>query len=95
MIWTTEFGRTPFAQGSIGRDHNGGSFVTGSGGAGIKRAWLTDEATIGAISGREQDLVLRFACHRAPPAGDRSHQTLGPAEWDRPPIDRRAWARGA
>lgn len=36
VIWTTEFGRTPFAQGSIGRDHNGGSFVSWLWGAGIK-----------------------------------------------------------
>lgn len=35
VIWTTEFGRTPFAQGSQGRDHNGGSFVTWLWGAGI------------------------------------------------------------
>ena len=36
VIWTTEFGRTPFAQGAVGRDHNGGSFVTWLWGAGIK-----------------------------------------------------------
>lgn len=36
LIWTTEFGRTPFAQGGEGRDHNGGSFVTWLAGAGIK-----------------------------------------------------------
>jgi uncharacterized protein (DUF1501 family) len=36
LIWTTEFGRTPFAQGSTGRDHNGGTFVTWMAGAGIK-----------------------------------------------------------
>ncbi len=36
VIWTTEFGRTPFAQGTLGRDHNGGSFVTWLWGAGIK-----------------------------------------------------------
>jgi uncharacterized protein (DUF1501 family) len=36
VIWTTEFGRTPFAQGSLGRDHNGGSFVTWLWGAGIR-----------------------------------------------------------
>ncbi len=36
VIWTTEFGRTPFAQGSLGRDHNGGSFVTWLWGAGVK-----------------------------------------------------------
>ena len=37
LIWTTEFGRTPFAQGSVGRDHNGGTFVTWMAGAGIKQ----------------------------------------------------------
>jgi hypothetical protein len=37
VIWTTEFGRTPFAQGSLGRDHNGGSFVTWLWGAGVKQ----------------------------------------------------------
>ena len=36
VVWTTEFGRTPYAQGSLGRDHNGGSFVTWLWGAGIK-----------------------------------------------------------
>ncbi len=36
LIWTTEFGRTPFAQGGNGRDHNGGTFVTWMAGAGIK-----------------------------------------------------------
>ena len=36
VVWTTEFGRTPFSQGSTGRDHNGGTFVTWLAGAGIK-----------------------------------------------------------
>jgi len=36
LVWSTEFGRTPFAQGSVGRDHNGGTFVTWMAGAGIK-----------------------------------------------------------
>lgn len=36
VVWTTEFGRTPFAQASVGRDHNGGSFVTWLWGAGVK-----------------------------------------------------------
>lgn len=36
LVWTTEFGRTPFAQGSLGRDHNGGTFVTWMAGAGLK-----------------------------------------------------------
>jgi len=37
VIWTTEFGRTPFAQGGNGRDHNGGTFVTWLWGAGVKK----------------------------------------------------------
>ena len=36
LVWTTEFGRMPFGQGSSGRDHNGGTFVTWLAGAGIK-----------------------------------------------------------
>jgi hypothetical protein len=36
VIWTTEFGRMPFTQGSTGRDHNGGTFVTWLAGAGAK-----------------------------------------------------------
>ncbi len=37
VIWTTEFGRTPFSQGlRMGRDHNGGSFVSWLWGAGVK-----------------------------------------------------------
>lgn len=46
VIWTTEFGRTPFAQGSKGRDHNGGTFVTWLAGAGVKA---------GATYGRSDD----------------------------------------
>ncbi len=36
VVFTTEFGRTPFEQGSLGRDHNGNSFVTWMAGAGVK-----------------------------------------------------------
>lgn len=35
LVWTTEFGRMPFSQGSTGRDHNGGTFVSWLAGAGI------------------------------------------------------------
>ena len=35
VIWTTEFGRLPFTPG-VGRDHNGGTFVTWLAGSGIK-----------------------------------------------------------
>jgi hypothetical protein len=36
VVWTTEFGRMPFTQGTTGRDHNGGTFVSWLAGAGIK-----------------------------------------------------------
>ncbi len=36
VVWTTEFGRMPFTQGTVGRDHNGGTFVTWLAGAGIE-----------------------------------------------------------
>lgn len=36
VIWTSEFGRMPFTQGSVGRDHNGGTFVTWMAGGGIR-----------------------------------------------------------
>ncbi|MDB6173863.1 MAG: hypothetical protein JWL59_3174 [Chthoniobacteraceae bacterium] len=52
VVWTTEFGRTPFAQGSLGRDHNGGTFVTWLAGAGIKA---------GVAHGRSDDLGFQTA----------------------------------
>ena len=36
VIWTTEFGRMPCSQGSVGRDHNGGTFVSWLAGAGVR-----------------------------------------------------------
>ncbi|HLQ36497.1 MAG TPA: DUF1501 domain-containing protein [Planctomycetota bacterium] len=36
VVWTTEFGRMPFSQGSTGRDHNGGTFVSWLAGAGVR-----------------------------------------------------------
>ncbi len=50
VVFTTEFGRTPFEQGSLGRDHNGNSFVTWMAGAGIQK---------GAAYGRSDDLGFK------------------------------------
>jgi hypothetical protein len=36
VVWSTEFGRQPFSQGSQGRDHNGGTGIAWLAGAGIK-----------------------------------------------------------
>lgn len=52
VVWTTEFGRTPFAQGSVGRDHNGGTFVTWLAGAGVKP---------GAVHGTSDELGFKAA----------------------------------
>ena len=35
VLWNTEFGRMPFTQGAVGRDHNGGTFVGWLAGAGV------------------------------------------------------------
>ena len=50
LVWTTEFGRMPFTQGSTGRDHNGGTFLTWLAGAGIKA---------GATYGRSDDFSYK------------------------------------
>jgi hypothetical protein len=36
VLWSTEFGRQPFSQGSEGRDHNGGTAVAWLAGAGVR-----------------------------------------------------------
>ncbi|MDG3003611.1 DUF1501 domain-containing protein [Paludisphaera mucosa] len=36
VLWTTEFGRTPYSQGGKGRDHNGNTFVSWMAGGGVK-----------------------------------------------------------
>ena len=46
MIWAGEFGRTPFAQGSNGRDHNPFGFTIWLAGGGVKGGTIygaTDE----------------------------------------------------
>jgi uncharacterized protein (DUF1501 family) len=44
LIWTTEFGRMPFSQGSVGRDHNGGTFVSFMVGPGLKPGFAHGES---------------------------------------------------
>jgi hypothetical protein len=36
VVWTSEFGRMPFTQGTMGRDHNGGTFVSWLAGGGVR-----------------------------------------------------------
>ena len=55
VIWGGEFGRTPYAQGTDGRDHNNRGFTTWMAGGGVKGGYshgATDEFGIEAVEGR-------------------------------------------
>ena len=74
VVWSGEFGRTPFAQGKNGRDHNQYGFTIWLAGGGIKPGTVygaTDEW--GYKSGHESDRDSRSARDHATSAGRRSH----------------------
>ncbi|MFT7486850.1 MAG: hypothetical protein ACI9F9_002706 [Candidatus Paceibacteria bacterium] len=55
VVWGGEFGRTPFAQGTDGRDHNNRGYTTWMAGAGVRPGFSygqTDEVGIEAVEGR-------------------------------------------
>jgi hypothetical protein len=55
VIWGGEFGRTPYAQGTDGRDHNNRGYTTWMAGGGVKGGYAhgaTDEFGIEAVEGR-------------------------------------------
>jgi hypothetical protein len=55
VVWGGEFGRTPYAQDSDGRDHNNRGFTTWMAGGGVKGGLsygATDENGIEAVEGR-------------------------------------------
>lgn len=55
VVWTTEFGRTPCAQGADGRDHHNYGFTIWMAGAGLKRGMIhgaTDELGFHAVENR-------------------------------------------
>jgi uncharacterized protein (DUF1501 family) len=57
VVWSGEFGRTPFAQGSDGRDHNPFGFTAWMAGGGVKGGTIfgaTDEYGYKAIENRVQ-----------------------------------------
>ena len=57
VIWSGEFGRTPFAQGSNGRDHNPFGFSLWLAGAGIKGGTIygaTDEYGYHAVEDKTE-----------------------------------------
>ncbi len=55
VLWGGEFGRTPYAQGNDGRDHNHKGFTTWMAGGGVKGGFsygATDDHGIEAVEGR-------------------------------------------
>jgi len=57
VVWSGEFGRTPFAQGSDGRDHNPYGFSLWLAGAGVRRGMVygsTDEFGYHAVDKRTE-----------------------------------------
>ena len=55
VLWAGEFGRTPFAQGSDGRDHNPFGFTVWMAGGGVKGGFAygeTDEWGYKAVQGK-------------------------------------------
>jgi uncharacterized protein (DUF1501 family) len=55
VVWAAEFGRTPFAQGADGRDHNPFGFSLWLAGGGVKPGAVhgaTDEYGYKAVEGR-------------------------------------------
>ena len=73
VLFTTEFGRTPFAQSAadvvgLGRDHNQYGFSVWLAGAGLKHGIAygsTDEIGWKAVEGIVD--LARFSCDRAAP----------------------------
>ncbi|MEW5977356.1 MAG: DUF1501 domain-containing protein [Acidobacteriota bacterium] len=55
VVWATEFGRTPWSQNTVGRDHNPRGFTCWMAGAGIKKGTVhgsTDDVGFNAIEDR-------------------------------------------
>ena len=75
VVWAGEFGRTPFAQGTDGRDHNPFGFTVWMAGGGVKGGAIygaTDDWGYKAVENRCTD--PRPPRHHAPPARHRPHQ---------------------
>jgi uncharacterized protein (DUF1501 family) len=55
VVWTSEFGRTPWSQNTTGRDHNGSGFTSWLAGGGVKGGVVhgsTDEVGYRAVEDR-------------------------------------------
>ena len=75
LVWTTEFGRMPFTQGNtLGRDHNGGTFVSWFAGGGERRRSPRTERRVVVEGGRKPHDNLRLSRDDSAPAGHRSQK---------------------
>ena len=55
VVWATEFGRTPYSQNNVGRDHNPHAFTVWMAGGGIRGGVVhgaTDELGFHAVENR-------------------------------------------
>jgi hypothetical protein len=86
VIWGGEFGRTPMAQGSDGRDHNPFGFTMWLAGSGIKGGTICGRRTTTAITrSRTRSRCVR---HAAPASGPQEEHV----PWrPRHAADGRAW----
>lgn len=66
VVWAGEFGRTPFAQGADGRDHNPYGFTIWMAGGGVKAGHVYGATDEFGYHGRGKRLHrLRYVGHRA------------------------------
>ncbi len=92
MIWGGEFGRTPFAQGSDGRDHNPFGFTMWLAGGGVKGGTVygeTDEFGYHAVKDKVQVHDLHATMLHL--LGLRPQEADVPLRRPRHAADRRAW----
>ena len=95
VVWGGEFGRTPFAQGGNGRDHNNRGFTIWMAGGGVKAGFRYGAHRRLRLRGRREPRPHpRPARHHPAPARARSREAHLPLQRPRLPADRREGQRG-
>ncbi len=91
VIWAGEFGRTPMAQGSDGRDHNPFGFTIWMAGGGVKPGFVyRRDRRVRLLRDRKQARDVRPARDDAAPAWPRPQAAHLPLQLPRHATDRRA-----
>ena len=95
VIWGGEFGRTPYAQGGDGRDHNNKGFTIWMAGGGVKGGLrLRRDRRLRLRGRRGQGPRPRLARDDPAPARPRPREADLPLRRPRLPADRREGERG-